>query len=85
MQVVTPADQFHLPVEVVDVAAGDEDEAGVRVAEMLEQEAQRPFDLFKGPLLRLLLLSLPEDVEGGEGGVGSGRWGGWGGCRMWAS
>ena len=75
MQVVTPADQFQLPVEVVDVAGGVEEEVGIRVAGMLEQEAQRPFDLFKGPLLRLLLLILPKDAEEWEGG-GSCGWAG---------
>jgi amino acid adenylation domain-containing protein len=58
-QVVAPADPR--TVEVIDlsgIAAEDRDAEAARVA---TEEATRPFDLAKGPLLRLVLVRLEEE------------------------
>jgi amino acid adenylation domain-containing protein len=57
-QVVTPNWEFKLPlVELSDLPAGERENVAVRLA---FEEAERPFDLRTGPLLRVCLLRLAE-------------------------
>ncbi|WP_437630406.1 non-ribosomal peptide synthase/polyketide synthase [Sorangium sp. So ce854] len=55
-QVIAPAPELALPLE--DLAALGEAEREQRVARRAAEEAQRPFDLAKGPLWRAVLLRL---------------------------
>ena len=48
-------------LEVVDLRDQDDDTRAAEVARRTAGEAQRPFDLARGPLLRLLLLRLADD------------------------
>ncbi|TBU96302.1 non-ribosomal peptide synthetase, partial [Stutzerimonas kirkiae] len=58
LQIIHPASAFPLEAELVAVAAGSDQEALLK--EMVETETQRPFDLARGPLLRVKLLRLTE-------------------------
>ncbi|HMC08975.1 MAG TPA: condensation domain-containing protein, partial [Actinomycetota bacterium] len=55
----------HLPYEVlaplVDMSELPEPDRGAELARILQQEATRPFDLSRGPLLRVRLVRLAED------------------------
>jgi len=55
----------HLPYEVlaplVDLSELPEPDRGAELARILQQEATRPFDLSRGPLLRVRLVRLAED------------------------
>ncbi|HEX4959260.1 MAG TPA: amino acid adenylation domain-containing protein [Thermoanaerobaculia bacterium] len=56
VQVIRPAEPFLLPV--VDLAVLPEREREERAATLIGEEAARPFDLARGPLLRGLLVRL---------------------------
>jgi amino acid adenylation domain-containing protein len=57
VQVVTPRGSFAL--EVRDISGAERDQA-LQVQRLTSQEAQRPFDLARGPLLRASLLKLSQ-------------------------
>ncbi|MEO6808701.1 MAG: condensation domain-containing protein, partial [Isosphaeraceae bacterium] len=57
-QVVAPSVAFSLPVE--DLDSVPEATRETELQHRLDQEAQRPFDLAKGPLLRAILIRLSE-------------------------
>ena len=56
VQVIDPAGAVPLPV--LDVSGLEEEQREKRAVELSEEEAQRPFDLSRGPLLRALLIKL---------------------------
>jgi amino acid adenylation domain-containing protein/thioester reductase-like protein len=56
VQVVQPS--VHIPLPLVDLEALDRDEQALGVQQLSRLEAQRPFDLATGPLLRTTLLRL---------------------------
>jgi len=58
VQVIVPAEPFPLPV--VDLAGLPERAREALAATLIREEAARPFDLARGPLLRGLLLRLAE-------------------------
>jgi hypothetical protein len=58
-QFVQPVPTFELPV--VDLRDLPADERDARAAELVVAEAQRPYDLKEGPLLRPLLMRLADD------------------------
>ncbi len=58
VQVIRPAEPFPLPV--VDLSGLPADEREARALALAAEEAGRPFDLARGPLLRGLLLRLAE-------------------------
>jgi amino acid adenylation domain-containing protein len=58
VQVIHAAGDASLPVEDLTSLSGDERQA--RVERRVSEEARRPFDLSRGPLLRALLLRLGE-------------------------
>ncbi|HVR95002.1 MAG TPA: condensation domain-containing protein, partial [Thermoanaerobaculia bacterium] len=60
VQVVAPAFDLALPLVDLGAVAGAEDEAVVLLA---LEEAARPFDLFRGPLLRAALLRQSADAH----------------------
>ncbi len=57
-QVIAPA--LHLPLQLVDLRALHPSQRESEVWRLATEEAQRPFDLSKGPLLRSVLLWLDE-------------------------
>ncbi|WP_411016892.1 condensation domain-containing protein, partial [Salmonella sp. s51944] len=54
VQIVQPLSTFELPVEAVHADA---------LQALIDAEVQRPFDLERGPLLRVRLLRLAEDAH----------------------
>jgi amino acid adenylation domain-containing protein len=54
VQVIAPRRQSHL--SIVDLRASKEDRREEEVKRLVEEEAQRPFDLTQGPLLRVTVL-----------------------------
>ena len=58
-QIINPAQAVKL--DVIDISDVAETERAARMRQLASEEAQRPFDLAKGPLLRINLLRL--DVE----------------------
>ena len=60
-QVIAPADARALPLPVVDLRGSSVPEIEEDVQRFITQEAQRPFDLANGPLLRATLLRLGAD------------------------
>ncbi|MBV9772478.1 MAG: amino acid adenylation domain-containing protein, partial [Gemmatimonadetes bacterium] len=50
-----------LPLPVVDLSSLDAEERDARVLRMVQEEAGLPFDLTRGPLLRLTLLKLNDE------------------------
>jgi amino acid adenylation domain-containing protein len=56
MQVISPT--LNVPLLVVDVQSLPASQREPKVRQMLTEEAQRPFDLARGPLLRTTLLQL---------------------------
>jgi amino acid adenylation domain-containing protein len=58
VQVIAPSLELELPVIEWAALPEDEREAGAR--RLIEEEARRPFDLSRGPLLRVHLLRLSE-------------------------
>ncbi|MGB7440889.1 MAG: amino acid adenylation domain-containing protein [Coleofasciculaceae cyanobacterium] len=56
VQVISHPTSITLPV--VDLQSLPEEEQSARVQQLVNEEAQRPFDLTKGPLLRVALLRL---------------------------
>jgi amino acid adenylation domain-containing protein len=59
VQVITP--EVRLEVPVVDLGALPEGEREGRARRIVEEEASRPFDLARGPLVRVKLLRLSEE------------------------
>jgi len=57
-QVITP--NLNLPLSIVDLQAVPASEREIAVKRLATEEAQRPFDLTVGPLLRVKLLKLNE-------------------------
>ncbi|MGB7923894.1 MAG: condensation domain-containing protein, partial [Pyrinomonadaceae bacterium] len=57
-QVIAPS--LTLPLDVIDLREFPEDERETQALRRIAQEAQRPFDLSEGPLIRALLLRLGE-------------------------
>lgn len=58
VQVVHPPSEFSLPL--LDLSAMDPVEREKRSSEMSAEEAQRPFELARGPLIRALLIKLEQ-------------------------
>ncbi|MFZ0317833.1 MAG: amino acid adenylation domain-containing protein [Candidatus Sulfotelmatobacter sp.] len=58
VQVITP--QLRLELPVIDLSPLPEEECQLRIRDLAGIEAQKPFDLTAGPLLRLLLLRTRE-------------------------
>ena len=56
VQVVDPPAEFPLPL--LDVSSLETEQREKRAAELSAEEAQRPFDLGRGPLIRALLIKL---------------------------
>jgi amino acid adenylation domain-containing protein len=54
------AARLELPLTVYDLSGLAEDQRAVRAADRIRQEAERPFDLARGPLIRAGLLRLSE-------------------------
>jgi len=61
-QVIMP--EVHLSISVLDLMGQSHLEQETRLSSLAEEEAQRPFDLSRGPLLRLNLLRFNEDEHG---------------------
>jgi amino acid adenylation domain-containing protein len=61
-QVIMP--EVHLSLPVMDLMGLSHSEQDARLSRLAEEEAQRPFDLSRGPLLRLNLLRFNEDEHG---------------------
>src|SRR5262249_38054349 len=59
VQNITPALELEMPL--VNLSALSETEQQARVQSSIAEEASRPFDLTRGPMLRALLLRLAED------------------------
>ena len=55
-QVIAPARSFHLPL--VELTTDDAAERDAELQRLIEEEARRPFDLARGPLLRATLIRL---------------------------
>jgi amino acid adenylation domain-containing protein len=51
----------HRPLEVIDIRALPEPARTARMQEVMEEEARRPFDLERGPLMRASLLRITDD------------------------
>src|SRR5918992_3433057 len=62
VQVVTPEVVIELPV--VGLEGLSEEAQGAEVRRLAAEEARRPFDLARGPLLRVCLLKLREEEHG---------------------
>jgi amino acid adenylation domain-containing protein/HAD superfamily phosphatase (TIGR01681 family) len=60
-QVIAP--RLTVPLQVVDLQAGREIEAEAVARCLAMQEARRPFDLARGPLLRVTLLRLAQEAH----------------------
>ena len=60
LQTIAPSLRVDLPI--VDLQTAPEDEQSVEVQRLIVEEAQRPFDLAVGPLLRVSLLQLSENA-----------------------
>ncbi|HEX8149384.1 MAG TPA: amino acid adenylation domain-containing protein [Pyrinomonadaceae bacterium] len=58
MQVIAPS--LPLPLPVVDVRGGSAAEREAAARRLIDEEARRPFDLARGPLIRVLVLRLDE-------------------------
>ncbi|MGA7732188.1 MAG: amino acid adenylation domain-containing protein [Chloroflexia bacterium] len=58
VQVITPA--LDIPLPVVDLGDRPEEAREAAAQQLVREEAQRPFDLARGPLLRATLLRLAE-------------------------
>ncbi|HKM55715.1 MAG TPA: condensation domain-containing protein, partial [Isosphaeraceae bacterium] len=54
------ATSLELPLELEDLSSLPEDERQKRAADHIREEAQRPFDLARGPLVRAFLLRMGE-------------------------
>ncbi|PYS89537.1 MAG: hypothetical protein DMF64_17365 [Acidobacteria bacterium] len=61
VQVIGPAEPVALPV--VDLQDLAEAEREARARQLMSEETQRPFDLARGPVLRVLLLRLGHDAH----------------------
>lgn len=61
-QVIMP--EVHLSLPVLDLMGLSDSEQEARLSRLAEEEAQHPFDLSRGPLLRLNLLRFNEDEHG---------------------
>jgi hypothetical protein len=59
VQVIHPARELSVPV--IDLGGLPEAEREARVRALADEEARRPFDLARGPLLRIVLLRLADD------------------------
>jgi amino acid adenylation domain-containing protein len=59
VQLIAPAQPIHLPIHDLSELPGDEREAETQ--RRVHEEALRPFDLARGPLLRIQLLRLADD------------------------
>ncbi len=55
------ADEMHLPIQQVDLSDLDRAQQDARVQRLALEEAQKPFDLEKGPLVRFKLLRLGDE------------------------
>jgi len=55
-QIIAPAAPFHLPV--IDLSHITDEERQAEVKRLISEEAELPFDLMRGPLLRLTLLRI---------------------------
>src|SRR5919108_3201522 len=62
VQVIAPVREVVLPV--VDLTGLGEERQAVELRRLMAEEAQRPFDLARGPLLRVGLLRLGEETHG---------------------
>uniref|UniRef100_UPI00210D2AC7 condensation domain-containing protein n=1 Tax=Chitinolyticbacter albus TaxID=2961951 RepID=UPI00210D2AC7 len=49
------------PVQLHEIDLRGQDDAQIQALQLAQDEAQRPFDLSKGPLLRVLLIELGDD------------------------
>jgi amino acid adenylation domain-containing protein len=61
VQVISPAGRVNLPI--TDLSTEEEETREARARQLAEEEAQRPFDLSRGPLLRTQLLRLEETEQ----------------------
>ncbi len=59
VQVIAPSVSIYLPI--IDLSEISQEKQFVKVQQSILEEAQRPFDLAKGPLLRVSLLRLGEE------------------------
>src|SRR5205807_10011281 len=59
MQLIAPS--LKVPLPVVDLSSLSEDQLEAKALYLANREAQSPFDLAKGPLLRTSLLKLADD------------------------
>jgi amino acid adenylation domain-containing protein len=73
LQVIAPPSP--LPLLEVDLGELPEEERGAQARELARQEAQRPFDLARGPLVRVCLLRLADacPAQGGPATGGGGQ------------
>ena len=55
---------LHIDLPAFDLTAHSRSEADLEVKRLIESETARPFSLRDGPLLRVLLIRLPEDEHG---------------------
>ncbi|MGE5658235.1 MAG: condensation domain-containing protein [Actinomycetota bacterium] len=59
VQAIAPPESFHLPI--VSLQEVPEADRETQARQLIRQEAQRPFDLERGPLLRVMLIQLSQE------------------------